>query len=292
MILHHITEKRNIESIREKGLIPNIGKRSESVYDNREGIFLCESKYLPIWATLLGIKDPYVITIVISDNENDDDWDSFAYGSSWVNTTVKYEEIISKKPISPEHIESITPLSERCDEFVLEQTNESLIYNITMDLSTACYIAYRKYICRQEINNVAEAFDCLIASMKNLHKPENECFGESLNYWVDEYLKELEPYTFNDTVEYQYQREGIASFDGDSVVDGYRIYNNINGERYLKIWEMLDKFDDPETFSQRKLIVDKCRELGFDKITANTGGYYVSFDDIGLSNDTISKLHK
>lgn len=110
LTLYHTTKQKHIKSILQNGLIPNFKPdNSQSIEDDRKGIFLCPKESIPYWLIIL--EHDALLSVTIPDDAYTD---SFSY--------TYYEEQIYNDVILPEHIK-IEPLPEQSE---LKQANETL----------------------------------------------------------------------------------------------------------------------------------------------------------------------
>ena len=100
MVLYHITDKRNIDSIMEHGLVPKIGSRSKDIEDEPR-IYLTEKEYLEYWKILLGRKN----IAVFKTEFLPDDSKEYEY--------TDYKEIRTKTAIPADKLELIKFRSDR-----------------------------------------------------------------------------------------------------------------------------------------------------------------------------------
>lgn len=124
MICYHTTKQNNIQSIQERGLLPdykNINKRR--VHDPRNCIFLCDKKSIPFWMILLNHNTVFEVQIPDTPNPN-----TFNY--------TDYMEYTYRHPIPNTQIKQIKPATKE----ELKQANLNLCENTIISL---CFLTSR-----------------------------------------------------------------------------------------------------------------------------------------------------
>ena len=127
---YHITEKENLKTILEQGLIPKIGRNSKITNENKARIYLSDRDSLFYWNLI--VKDPIVLKIAANHLEHD------KLTPHMYSADVNYKENMYENTIPAEYIE-ITNIK---PELTAEQ-NESLCLSFLLMLGSACdHLAY------------------------------------------------------------------------------------------------------------------------------------------------------
>ena len=109
---YHITEKSNIENIKEKGLIPLCQERSLSVNDSKKAIYFFDYVYsAEEWAYWL-YKNKVVELELLKFNLK---------RRKWYKKDVQIGDFYITKPVLPEKLEILERVDEEGNEFTLDK---------------------------------------------------------------------------------------------------------------------------------------------------------------------------
>jgi len=164
---YHLTDKKNLKSILENGLIPDIGPNSTLVNETIPAVYLCDRKYIPFWRTLLNKNIILAIDKTAFKNDTIPVIDTRSYSD--------YNEHICIKPIAPEFIKQIY-ISKNKDT----AANKKLCLSHLEDLSDFCrdcakFYSYnfKERYCendrREYEKTLIRKAKALIALLTNLH---------------------------------------------------------------------------------------------------------------------------
>jgi hypothetical protein len=67
MVLYHLTNKKNVESILTNGIRPDIGENSRICGEEKQMVYLCQRKDILYWAIHLGISEIFRVNITPSE---------------------------------------------------------------------------------------------------------------------------------------------------------------------------------------------------------------------------------
>lgn len=224
---YHITEKANIEDIRNKGLLPLNGRNSQAINDDSTPkISLCSKKSIDAWCIMLDAD--YVIRVELPED----------FPVKQADDTEESDEYTTEKPIPAEYI------TKTYRHKASQKTLDTLRRNYMECLSYFCVLCARYYTEGSEWRNDAELAEELLDDMKSYAEciipvipklkytemsKEEKCriltnIGDSGEYsFCDEYVP---GYNYTEPVKRLYQM--LPLYEKDGLYDLRRkIYNLI-----------------------------------------------------------------
>lgn len=167
MVLYHITEKRNVDSILKNGLIPKIGKRSKNI-ESVPVICLTELEHLDVWKILLHRNRPAVLEIRLPEINHDDIKSGLVKNFDNV-TYADYEEIRTNTKIEPEHINLINiPTNRKHKRDTMRMLCKNYIDSFSY-VCTSCARHYtdgvKKYATQKDIEDMLQSIYSILSHL-------------------------------------------------------------------------------------------------------------------------------
>lgn len=171
LYLYHVTDRKNLPKIKSEGLTPVIGESSRLAIEKTPRIYLCERKDAPYWTVLTG--GDCLLKIRTSCDNRPYSWAENLQYREYDNA----KEYMTDQPIPPEHIVSVTEVSDKERRNIMP----------TLLVNRICSLSYLTTECISLDRRLRESGSLLLAQKQTAKELANyiECelkIAERLNW--------------------------------------------------------------------------------------------------------------